>query len=290
MAARGPSMSFARGLSVQTCYLVPSPLAKSVDLHQHWNATKIPELKVYLHGDLPGKPSIEDFRKIASAPDNPAVRSLVTATQKLNPEQPKLQLSRAEANIFKPGPEVRGGMPPAVSAFWSNVLLERSSAFASGGISRQPPYENSGEAIRVSEEISKLLKAEPKIRGQFAALADSLTGVPSKPALYWELSDVEGQATFSLGALLNRQGAGSWQALDAHYYASGGYYALLTFYQMWAVEIGGRPATLVWRGDLLSAASLGELRGVERIGSGTAMMKEIQKTIGIFLKDVSTGR
>src|SRR5207302_3469398 len=118
-------------------------------------------------------------------------------------------------------------------------------------------------------------------------LVDALNGPPSRAALYWELFDVEGRAAFSLGALLDRPASDKWQAVDVQYYSSSGYVALLTFYQGWPVTINGQPATLVWRGDLLSAPSLAELHGVERMGSGSAMMKEIQKSVRVFLRDVS---
>ena len=60
---------------------------------------------------------------------------------------------------------------------------------------------------------------------------------------------------------------------------------MLTFYQMWPVTVGSQTATLVWRCDLLSAPSLADLHGVERLASANAMTKEIQQTIHIFLKD-----
>ena len=98
---------------------------------------------------------------------------------------------------------------------------------------------------------------------------------------------VEGQAAVDLGALYYRSSPDSWQGVDAPYYASDGYYVLLTFYQMWPVKAGGQDATLVWRGDLISAGSLANLHGMERMGSSTAMMRETQKSISYFLKDAA---
>ena len=46
-AARGPAMSFPRGLAVESCYIVRKPLAKTVEQHQQWSPAKHPELKVY---------------------------------------------------------------------------------------------------------------------------------------------------------------------------------------------------------------------------------------------------
>ena len=75
--------------------------------------------------------------------------------------------------------------------------------------------------------------------------------------------------------------AGGAQTADVQYYASGGYFALVTLYQMWPVEGG----TLVWRGDLIASPALGELRGMERMGSSAAMMKQIKQFVNAFLKD-----
>jgi hypothetical protein len=58
---------------------------------------------------------------------------------------------------------------------------------------------------------------------------------------------------------------------------------------MWPVTIGGQDSTLVWRGDFISAASLATLHGTERMGSGTAMMRETQKSIKLLVNDAAKG-
>ena len=84
-----------------------------------------------------------------------------------------------------------------------------------------------------------------------------------------------------------RFGTNTWQGLDVQYYATSGYCALLTFVQMWPVNVGGEDVTLVWRGDLISSTTLASLHGVERMGSSTAMMRETQKFIERFLSDAA---
>ena len=283
MAARGPAMNFPRGLSVETCYIVFAPVQKTAELHRQWNPTRHSELKVYLHVDLPSKPSPADFKKIESAPDNSAVRSLVAATQKLNPDKPELYVSSEEAGSFSKAAGSSNGA--VLSAVWSNLLYQRAAAFESGGTAKEPPCNVRGEPVRASDEIARLLKEAGKICAQFPALVDALNGTPSKASPYWELFDVEGQAAFSLGAFIDKSAGDKWQAVDVQYYSSGGYCAMLTFYEGWPVTINGRQATLVWRGDLLSAPALAGLHGIERMGSSTAMMKEIQKGVRAFLKD-----
>ena len=169
------------------------------------------------------------------------------------------------------------------AAFWKGVLLARALAFNSGGIARQPAYAWKGGAVSAADEIGSLLKEAPKVQAQFSGLAAALTGggAPAKTAHYWELADVEGMAAFSLGATIEKLSATGAQSADVQYYSSGGYFVLVTFYQMWPVEGG----TLVWRGDLIASPALGELRGMERMGSSAAMMKQIKQFVTAFLKD-----
>jgi hypothetical protein len=54
--------------------------------------------------------------------------------------------------------------------------------------------------------------------------------------------------------------------------------------------VDGREATLVWRVDLVSSGTLADLRGTERLGSGAAMMRDIQKDIRAFVRDAGNAR
>ena len=143
--------------------------------------------------------------------------------------------------------------------------------------------------------MNGLLKQQEKIRHQFSSLLGA-TGIGRgggslSPELYWELLDVDDQGVVTLGASYNRAGAGgTYQAADVLYYASGGYYVALTLYQIWPVNVEGRASTLVWRGDMISAASLASLHGVERLASESAMMKDILKAVTLFRRDTSGGR
>ena len=101
--------------------------------------------------------------------------------------------------------------------------------------------------------------------------------------------DADGIAAVSLSASYGKPAGDGWQAADLQYYASGAVYTVLTFYQMWPVKVDNQDATLVWRIDMTSAEQLGELRGVERLGSGAAMMREIQKSVKAFLRDSPKG-
>jgi hypothetical protein len=51
------------------------------------------------------------------------------------------------------------------------------------------------------------------------------------------------------------------------------------------VDVNGKPHTLIWRGDMVSSASLADLHGVEKLGSESAMMKDIAKSIALFRRE-----
>jgi hypothetical protein len=287
--AHGPPMKNSRFLAVQSCYVAPGSPAQQMEALRRWNPAQHRELKVFLHSDLSSNPGPANFEKLRNAPDNASVRSFVSATQKLSPE---LQVSKEEAKRFSAAAGAVGGgaIPPAVVAFWADVLTARTKSFASGGMAAEPPYDHAGPSVRASDEVNGLLRDQGKIRQQFSGLLGATgigRGAGSLPAeLYWELLDANDQGVVSLGASYSRGGAGgTYQSADVLYYASGGYYVALTLYQLWPVTVEGKPSTLVWRGDMISSAELGSLRGVERLGSESVMMKNITKAVTAFRRE-----
>jgi hypothetical protein len=293
LASKGPAMSLARGLSVESAYVVRAPVKTTVSLQQQWNPTRHPELKVYAQGDLSGRATPANFGGLASVRSNSSVKAFVDATLKLPQDASKLQLSNAEVKSFVPGGSSDGAMPASVVAFWSKVLADRAQSFASGGLSGEAPYETSGSPVRVEEEVSRLIRDNGSVRSFFGPIISStpIGGGRSTPASQsWQMFDADGVAAVSLTASYARPAGDGWQSADLQYYASGAVYAVVTFYQLWPIKVENQDATLIWRVDTTSAAELGELRGVERLGSGAAMMREIQKSVRAFLHDSSRGR
>ena len=290
IAASGATMKMPRGLEVETMFILPMPVAKANDAQQKWDGTRHPELKIYLHADLPRRPALADFQRIASAPHNRSVDKFAAATEKLNPERPELQMSAAEAKgagKFEAGGK---GMSAGVAAFWSGLLHTRASAFASGGLGGQSAYLTRGGAVRPADEAAALLRERGAIQKQFSALASTMTGSGGGGAQFYELFDVEGRAAVSLGSTFSRTSGESIQSGTVQYYSSDGYLVMLTFMQMWPVQMDGKAATLVWRSDMISSSQLGDLIGIERSGSSIAMRKEIQKNVAAMVKDISSQR
>lgn len=273
--AHGPAMS-GHFISAQSCFVVAGVPARVSEALRQWSPTRHSELKVMIHSDLPGSPSAANFSRLSSAPDNSAVRSLVANTVKLSPD---LQISKAEEKRFAglTGDKMAG----PIAAAWADVLSARARA----GRSSQPPYDHTGQNVRPSDELNALLRANDKVGARFSGVLSG-GGEP-----FWELLTADEEGVLTLGASYRRSGAnGTFQAADALYYASGGYYAGLTLYQMWPVDVGGRPATLVWRGDFISSAAIASLHGIERMASESALMRDISKATSLFRRDTGPVR
>jgi hypothetical protein len=269
-AVRGPGDEHAASSLRATAWVTPGTPAQQAEAMRRWNPASHSELKILLHTNG------SNFSRLADAPNSAAVQALATSTLSKSTD---LQISRDEAAKLPGG--TGGGMSGPVASFWSTVLSARAAAGPFG----QPPYDHTGESVRAGDEINGLLRGQPKIQKQFSGL------IGGKGDQYWELLEVESKGVLTLGASYSRQASGgSYQFADVLYYASGGYYAAVTLYQMWPIEVGGKPSTLVWRGDMISSASVGELRGVERMGSETSMMRNISRAVRLFRRDTGGGR
>ena len=279
--AAGPRMSTDRYLSVQSCFVVPNPPAKVLAAMRRFDPTAHRELKVFLHSDISGSPSAAAFARLQNPPKNSAVQSLVSATEKMSSD---LQLSQAEAQRYSPG--------KPVFPFWIDVLTKRAQSFLSGGAAAQEPYSHTSHSVQPGKEFAGIVSQQPQVNRQFGGFLSStalLGGRGSlKPELYWELLQVEDQGVLTLGASYKRSTAdGGAQTADGLYYASGGYNVSLTLYQLWPIQSGGRPSTLLWRGDFVSSNSLADLHGVERLASEGAMRKDILKAAEVFRRESS---
>jgi hypothetical protein len=295
LAALAKSPSVAHGIpmsgsyiSAQSCVVIPAPSARVADALRQWNPARHSELKVLIHSDLPGSPGPANFARLSSAPNNGAVQALVTATQKGSTD---LQISNEEAKKLPTGSTGGGAIPAPVAGFWAGVLSNRARAFSSGGVRAQAPYDHTGRAVRPAEEFSGLLQQQDKIRKQFSGLIDGSGNGRGGAEPFWELLTADEQGVLTLGASYRRSGPnGGYQAADVLYYASGGYYVGLTLYQMWPVNVGGQPFTLVWRGDFISSATIAGLHGIERVASESSMMRDISKAMTAFRRDTGGGR
>ncbi|MBS0658878.1 MAG: hypothetical protein JSR82_11625 [Verrucomicrobia bacterium] len=267
------SGSSGRTLAVQSVYAVAGTPAETAEALRRFNPQRYSDLKVYLHAEFSGSPSAATFSALRNPPNNSPVQAWIKQT---NAKASTLQLTAAD--LAKAPSEASAS---AVGGFWAEVLAKRAAEFASGGIGRVAAYETSG--TRPAAELAAMLGAQDKLKSRFGSLISStVESGGGRPTLSWDLSDADDEAIVSLGAFYVRpQAGGAVQAVDCGFYASGGYFASLTLFQMWPVEIDGKPSTLVFRADLVSSAQLANLRGVERLGAESLMQKKIKRSIAL---------
>jgi hypothetical protein len=277
---QGTAMSTGRFLSVQSCFVVPKPPAQVMAAMRRFDPTAHRDLKVFLHSDLPAAPSVANFSKLNNPPNNSAVEALTAATRKMSTE---LQISRAEAQRYS------ANQP--VFAFWTDLLARRAQDFVAGGVAREAPYDYGKGSIQPGREFADLIREQGNVSRQFGGFL-AKTGLfggkgSLKPDLYWELLQAEDSGVVTLGATYSQPASGGVQVADGLYYASGGYYVSLTLNQLWPVTIDGRASTLIWRGNFISARSVGDLHGVGRLAAESAMKKDILRAVTIFQRDAS---
>jgi len=296
----GPLMDFQRGISVQTCFVVMAPVKVTARMLQTWDPSQHESLKVHFHRPVRSPPGKEDFKSCVLNSNKPAVRRLINKTVSTTPEKSDLQLSRAEAAqiakcMKQTENEAETSPEQLASVCWSDILRARVLRFQKEGLAGTPSCETGGSTITPVSEIRSLLKEDPKVTTQFSKLLSETSLTASKPAssktvsasYYWELFEADLHATFDLGVIYVKPSKDGFQVLDCQYFASGNYYVYLTFYQLWPIQVGNKSATLIWRGDFLSARSVADTRGTERMMYGGVMSQEIKKAIRFFQEDLT---
>ncbi|MBV9274341.1 MAG: hypothetical protein JO333_10635, partial [Verrucomicrobia bacterium] len=61
-AAGAPLSRMARGMSVQSAYVVRAPVRSTLSSIQQWNPSRHPELRTFLQGDLSSRVGPDSFR------------------------------------------------------------------------------------------------------------------------------------------------------------------------------------------------------------------------------------
>jgi hypothetical protein len=130
----------------------------------------------------------------------------------------------------------------------------------------------------VSREFAPLLQ-QSGVLGEERAVALA-------PRQYWGLYEANHRVTLNLGATYLLPVEDHYQFMDAEYYVSGTYNGAVTLCEIWPIQLGGKPAALVWRGDFLSAKRFALTKGAERMAYGAIMIQEIKKIIRCFQTDL----
>jgi hypothetical protein len=312
LQARGGLIDFQRGITAQSLYLIDAAPETVRAKLVNWNPAAHPELKVWVHLALPARPTAADFGGLSQLPDNSSVKFLVDATAKLDPANPSLQVTRAEAQQIA-SIAAAGGDPRTIFAnAWSQVLAGRISHFLGAQLGSEN-YAVSGGDVQPLAEIKSLLRSDVKVYARYHSL---LAGTPIyakstivPTGLYYESFDVEGGAALGTGAIYqsrtastNRPDPAAAAALntdypapvpvsrssgpilsaDIEYFVNYGIYVSVELEQMSPVNVNGKTETLVWRNDMVSTQNVAYLHGTERLASGMIMLQDVQQAIEAF--------
>jgi hypothetical protein len=272
-----PSMDFARGISVQAVYVVAAPLEVAARVLLTSDPTRHKELEVYQHRSFQNERGAE-FDKLKLDSQLAPVRKLLDVVK----SREGLHLSREE-NARLP----RGPVLEEVQRFCSAILRDRWTQFAQHGeFGRSEPFDLRGE-------IRSLLAAEPKLAGHFDTLLSPLTqpGASGAPTgYYWNVANVDKTATLELGAVYTHTSGASRQVLETTFFASSGYLASLTFYELHPIALDGQPRTLVWQGSLVSSEQLAGAFGLKHQIASRMMASDLEDSVHIFQKDAASAR
>jgi hypothetical protein len=295
---RGSLMDFRRGICGESCFVVAATPEATADRLQNIDLSQKKDSSVSFHQAIHNPIQDADLATLDLGADRFAVRRFVSKTLALTAPQDEFYLSRDEAQRMVK--LLKSGKPAEQSAAkarrcWIEILKLRAAEFQQTGLARLSPYDMAKGTINPAADIKSLLAELPRIAGEFKGLMSD-TGLDGEQAFkkqavsnqYCELINWDIQATLQLGAVFRRAFPdGHIQLLDCGYFSTGIYYVSLIFYELWPVQIGGKPATLAWRADLLSTPSLEVTRGIERLAFGKIMMLEIKKFIQDFRKDLA---
>ncbi len=287
LQARGPIMTFARGITSQSLFVIDAAPADVAKKLLTWDPARHADLKVWLHQTLPMQPKPADFAALGSLPDNTSMQFQYKALADFNPSSPTVQVSKEEAQfIASTAAQVKD--PKALFAqVWPQILTGRVNAFLSGNGSSSV----NSDGVHPLNDVKSLLHSDPKVYGQYQhllsqtparALAGSSAAKIAPANLYCDVFDVEGSAAVGTGAIYQASNGASIQSADMEYFTNYGVYGTVELEQMWPVSIGGKNETLVWREDLVSAPNVAYLHGTERMASSMIMLQETKGGIDAF--------
>ena len=289
---RGALMDFPQGIVAQTCFVVPLPAKEAAQRLQVWDPSSREESPNVLAFNPVGSPcQTEDFDNLDLNASQRSVRWLLDKSRATTATKSDLNLTRDEAAQLAACAQ-RLPESQALNACWSNILMQRATAFQRQGFDGVLPYEANGKTIFPAQQLRTMLTENAAVAREFAPLFAQCGVLGNKPTAaltsfnYWGLCDANRQGTLNLGTVFMLPQADHYQLLDVQYYVSGGYYTFVTLYKVWPVNVGGKSASLVWRGDFFAAPTLAFTKGAERLAYGAIMLQELKKAIRCFQNDV----
>ena len=283
LAERGSLMNFPNGISVQTCFAVPTAPEETARRLQSWDPSPHRELKVFAFRPLHNPVEPADFDALDLKSRQYPIRWLHDKLAATTADRSDLNLSRSEAQALA-GCLPKNDDPGKIAGCLARLLADRAAAFQARGYNSAAPYELSREQVAPAVQLRSMLREQQPIAREFAGIlqASGLLGghaATLTPFGYWSLFDADHKGTVSLGAVYLQALGERFQVLDTEYYVTGNYYASATLCEIWPIRRGETSGSLVWRGDFFAAPALGITKGTERIAYGAIMLQDIKLEI-----------
>jgi hypothetical protein len=270
--ATNASMNLDRGISSQAIYLIHAPVEIVAQTLLSADPVVHPEIGTLQHRRFrDAKDAHFDTLRLD------AKRSSIGTMVRSAHDPRRFQMSRDEIPAI---PKERN--PEAVRQFLVTILQQRWHRFSQEG------KLGGAGTFDARSEIQSLLKEEPKIAAHFVGLLAPLTapaGAGSPALSYWDLSEVDKVGAIALGALYSTDAGDRRQVLDLTYYSSSGYLVAVALYELAAVTVNEKPATLVWHGALVSSTELTGGFGIKRRIASVVIGSDLEKVIRAFRKD-----
>lgn len=284
--AQGPMGDFRRGIFVESCYFIAAPMELIGNGLLHWNPVQHQTLDVRAYREFGLRASPEAFRDLRLDPNRTDDKWLITQTTRVaqgSDNGNELHLTHDEIAFLR-----QKSLSP--SEFWREILLRRSVALASGGLTAVPPYGRD-KSISPGSEFRGLLSLSPKVAQHFQTSTEAqpmkVNGKAASEVVgYWEAEKVHNHTTLELGIFAAHKSADSWQLADCVYYTSDTYFMALDLFQLWPVEGG----TLIWQVSFVSAPFRAYLGGIDRYVAIKQMVNETRDTIKAFQADFQDRR
>lgn len=283
------SMSeFPRGLAGQAVFVIPVEFSKAVQALQTWDTSQDSALGTYVHRPLSSPTVKEDFAELATLSKQPKFLWLSTKIQDSSSGKRIVFLSDHEMAHMNRCINTAKAPDNILAECWPEILVPRATKVQTEGLQSAMPYDVNGSTIHIAKELKSLLAEEPEVMKQFDQLLQKglfnsgVVPLEYSPKYYWEIDEIDKHPAFNLGLTLSMNGENTFQLIDLTYYSSGGFYTSATMVQFWPVNIDGKPETLAWRGDIVSAPDLENIYGIEKMAAGKLMLKEMKSAIQAF--------
>jgi len=285
--ARIPATGGELSISTETLFAVPLPPAKVVNLMKDTvSATTVQAsdtLDVEIHLPISKPAKVGDFELLHISKD-PAGKSLLSASARGNGNG--IHVNAVEADAL-----AKAGSPEEAEAAWRKLLATRARNFQERGWVSAPAYDLGSKAFNQHQEMVRLLKTMPSILDHFKdSIGAAMTARPAPgmdlPKFYWETSKIQGDRTITLAAVFARKVSDRhWQVVEPTFYVSSKYFTALILYDVHAFEVGGKPGSLVWRGDFVITPSIGVAKGIERMAAENITLLEVRKSVRSFAEE-----